>query len=414
MPRQSIIPPDSFIGQYLTACEMFETARAFDLWGALYVLGNALGRDVIVRPTLPLRMNWYVTYTAESGRARKSTAVRVARKVLSHYLAGRNDFKAISTKTTPEKLIHDLNVLSHDYGYANATICIDEMVNFLGREKYTIAMPGVLTDLYDCPDVQTGGGTLYEDRALLRVFLSFLSASTPAWLASAINPDVIEGGFTSRTIFVVAHNPKKSIPWPSDNDIEAVFKRLASRLHDTTRKLGKKAVIDISSPAKSHFTKWYRTRKEYADRFRSSFQAREHDHVLRLAGCLAVNDESFIIGKSHITYAIKTIEEVRDTAASIFLSDGVVDPDIARTVERIIEILVDCGLQGITQSDLTRRLKNVTKGRTIKVALGVLHDRGLVQQFQLHSTGGRAPILWRATQAIRQPNVAASVARAIS
>lgn len=414
MPKQPIIPPDTFIGQYLSFCEMFETARAFDLWGALYVLGNALGRDIVVRPSIPIRMNWYVTYVAESGRARKTTAVRIARKVLAHYLIGRDDFLSISTKTTPEKLVHDLSMVSAEYGCANATICIDEMVNFLGREKYTLAMPGILTDLYDCPDYQAGGGTLYEDRKLVRVFLSFLSASTPTWLASAINPDVIEGGFTSRTIFVVAHHPKKLIPWPEGDDVEPHYAGLASLLKATVDYAARQGSISISPTARTHFDKWYRTRKEYSDRFRSSFQAREHDHVLRLAGSLAVNDGTLVICKSHLLYAIKTIEAVRDSAADIFVSDGIIDPDLARIISKIIDILIQQELIGITQNDLTMRMKNVTKGRTIRTALGVLHDRGLVQQFQLPSSGGRPALLWRATQAIRQPNVATSIARALS
>jgi hypothetical protein len=241
-----------------------------------------------------------------------------------------------------------------------------------------------------------------------------LSASTPTWLASAINPDVIEGGFTSRCIFIVAHGPKKSIPIPDGLDISVEVARLAEILYNTVNGLHLGPVVELSPTARTLFEKWYNKRKRFSDPFRDSFQAREDDHILRLCALLAINSGDLVISRDHVRYAIKAITRARDTAAEIFVAESIVDPDMIRIVGKVVDQLVTAGVHGEYQSNITKSLRNVTRARTINTILGVMHDRGLIEQFQLPSTGGRPAILWRATQEIRKPNVAASVARAAS
>ena len=233
MPRvnyNTVAPEGTFIRNYMNAQHGLETAVAYDFWSACWVLGSALGRSVYVdRPRIPVYMNWYIVVVADTGVTRKTTAVVRARKLLAHVID--DNVTLIESKTTPEKLEYLMGISSEKTGMATVHIAISELVTFLGRERYTMQMPGLLTDLYDCPDVRAGGGVIgRREHTLRKVFISFLSASTPSWLMRAINPDVIEGGFTSRVIFVTAERRKRRIAWPDTVGHDSTGSMLAGTL----------------------------------------------------------------------------------------------------------------------------------------------------------------------------------------
>src|SRR6187455_435675 len=130
---------DSFVGQYLAFSENSETPYAYDFWTALWCISVALGRDIAVdRPSAPVYLNLYCVLVAESGVTRKSTAVRRAVSFIRGMCNDTNQL--IESKITPEKLEFDLAVQSIEFGSARASIAIDEMVKFLGKEKYVETM----------------------------------------------------------------------------------------------------------------------------------------------------------------------------------------------------------------------------------------------------------------------------------
>ena len=152
----------TFLSDYMTFMEPQETPYAYDFWSGLWLLGLALGRDCVVsRPRAPVYMNWYMLLVAESGVTRKSTSVKFATKIARMFIERMDDeMTLIESKTTPEQLESTLNDLTKDYGYAHVAISISELVTFLGRERYSMQMPGLLTDLYDSPRIRSGPGTI--------------------------------------------------------------------------------------------------------------------------------------------------------------------------------------------------------------------------------------------------------------
>lgn len=394
-----LVPSESFIGAYLHLCSPSETPHAYDFWTACWLLSVALGRSVIVdRPNAPVYLNIYCVLVAESGVTRKSTAVRRAVSFARDFCSDAN--LLIESKITPEKLEYDLALQSIEHGTACASIAIDELVKFLGREKYVEAMPTLLTDLYDCPHLRTGGGNLVRGRTTLRnVYINFLSASTPSWLLRAVNPDVIEGGFTSRVLFIVAEEPKRSAPWPEKVD-EHQKLRIRTALEDVKKTAQRVPFINISVGGRKRFEKWYRSRPTKRDTFRASFQSREDAHVLRLGALLCINDGSWEIQASHITAAIKVITEVREDGASIFEGTGA-NTRIVLGVDALRDKLIAAGLGGCKQGELTKSLQRLMNAEELKTALDIMHDLGMVQRFEDVQVGrGRPVTLWRATQSM--------------
>ena len=404
MNYKKLVPPDSFIGQYMEYMNVVETAESYDFWCALWAIGMGVGRGVFVnRPNSPVYLNWYIILAAESGTTRKSTAISSIRDVVaeSHLL--------LTGKTSPESLEILLHERTREDGSARAHFAVGELVTILGREGYMSTMPGLLTDLYDCPKERRSPGTLKSGEIIQKdVYVTFLSASTPAWLVTAINPSVIEGGFTSRVIFVVDDNRKRSIAWPKERD-----EKQRSTLRSSFEQLGERArevgPIEISKGGLKKFTSWYNSRATHTDSFQSSFEAREDDHVLRLAGCLAINDGIFEIQAKHISTACKVVARAKSQANTLFGGDFSERARITSAIGRVREILIEVGQDAIQHSHLQRRMARRLDTRELKLLVNIMHECGMIQIFKKPNKVGATGTIYRATQAIEKFGVTSEV-----
>jgi hypothetical protein len=401
----SIAPRDSIIGMYMQMMDAQETPRAYDFWCAVWLLSLALGRETIVmRPRAPVHMNAYIVLAAEAGTTRKSTAVRIATTIGRQLIADSPHWQLVEGKTTPEKLEAMMHESTQLHGRTSLAISISEMVTFFGREKYNMNMPGLLTDLYDCP-TQRIGGTVLRRREIKNAFVSILTASTPSWLVRAINPDVIEGGFTSRTLFIVEERSKRRIPWPEDGNATGTADQVLRQLRELREEAAKVREscggIGISEQARDDFSKWYISRDTDRESFASSFAAREDHHVLRLAGFLAANERGWIIQCQHIKKAIRLIEHCKHAAASLFTGSGSISR-VALGIDRVRTNLVNAGTDGLTQSQLLQCVRGLMHSEHLGLTLKLMHELGMVQRFDAVAASGRGRpiVIWRATQKI--------------
>lgn len=398
-----LVGEDTFLGKYLRYLSSLETANAYDFWSGCWLLTSAVGRNIIIdRPGAPVFLNLYCILVAESGITRKSTSVRHATEFARTF---RSEVcSVIETKTTPEMLWKLLAKQSKDHATCSAVISISELATFLGREKYVETMPALLTDLYDCPSERIGGGTLASgELGIKNAFVSFLSASTPSWLLRAINPDVIEGGFTSRVLFIVSEAPKQLQPWPEPLN-EQLKHNIEQSLTDISTKAKGLERIQISDGARKTFGRWYKSRTIHRDPFRSSFQSREDAHILRLAGILSINDNSWVIQHNHIVAAIKVITQVREDGASIFEGTGSTSRQIIG-IDKIREKLLSAGQNGLPQREITKAVSNYMNAAHMKAVLDIMHELQMVQQFQdVQVSRGRPVTIWRGTKLLLASN----------
>lgn len=395
-------PEGSFIKRYYQYMGDLETPLDYDFWCAVWLIGLAIGREcTVARPRIPVHMNWYVILTAESGVTRKSTAVKFAERVAARFIELCADHTMmITNKTTPEALENEMHISSEKYGHAHLAIIVSELVRFVGREKYNVTMPGLLTDLYDAPAYRPGGGTLHRRVDQRNVYVSFLSASTPSWLLRAINPDVVEGGFTSRTAFVFTEQPKHSVPWPDEGGRDDMVEELAQHLIDIRHRSREVRTIKVSDDGIRRFSQWYNRRVHSSDPFRASYESREDSHVLRLAGCLAANDEGWLIRPSHIQTATAIIEHVKQTSSTIF-EGGFTRDDLVQGIDEMRTQLIAAGLDGIQQSTFYNKVRKYLSNEAFKLALEMMHELKMVRQLKQKQAGaGRPRVIWQGTTLI--------------
>lgn len=386
-----------------------ETAYSFDFWTGIWCLSAACGRFAwIDRPRAPVYLNAYIILVGESGIARKTTSVRTATAIARSVIGRGTEIGLIDAKVTPEKLDEILHERTHDYGSAQLAISVPELAVFLGTERYIAHMPTLLTDLYDCPDARDGGGTLARGSVVQRnIWLSFLSASTPIWLLKTVNPNVIEGGFTSRCYFVISNTPKQRIPWPTrqDNDL---YGELQSDLRSIAAQARARGAINIRDDARGVFSKWYEGRDPSLDAYKQTFESREDAHILRIAGLLCVNDGSWIIKRSHIRIAIRLISAIKDDAGKIFETTEQ-RTKFAQALDIIRSQLVSTGMDPIQRNRLYMRCRTYLSNDEFMTLLEVMHEVGAIQRFELKAERGRPADYIRGTNLLLSRGLGAAV-----
>jgi hypothetical protein len=377
-----LVPHDSFMGRYLSFMSQQETAYAFDFWSGMWAISCACGRlTYVARPRAPVYLNMYTILIGESGIARKTTSVSMAAGLVRAITREDQELGFIDAKMTAEKLDSILHMRTVEHGSAQLCVAIPELAVFLGTEQYVANMPTLLTDLYDCPSHRYGGGTIARGEIIQRnVWLSFLSASTPVWLLKTVNPNVVEGGFTSRCLFIVSNEPKGKVPWP---DEDASSEDRAILLQDL-REIRKRALIEqpltLTDGGMQAFTRWYRGRVRSVDAFLLSFEAREDAHVLRVAALLSINDGSWRIDQTHVSRSIRLIESVKEGSKDIFDS-GDTRSRYALSLDKIRSILISAGMDPVPRNELIRKSKRRLSYNELVDLLEILHEVGAVQRF---------------------------------
>jgi hypothetical protein len=216
---------------------------------------------------------------------------------------------------------------------------------------------------------------------------------------------VIEGGFTSRCLLIVSEKPKRQIAWPeerNDNERERIAKDKLGEILDSTQE---RSCVHIDEGALAIFSKWYATRKQGRDIFRASFAAREDSHVLRIAGLLAINGNTWTISSQHIRTAIAIVDDTKEKAAELLSFGAGILPDSYRNAERIKSALIEAGAAGVGQSALYTKVRTKNVNDMLDI-LRIMHELNMVQRFDVPTIGGGpTKTLWRGTKLLNADNL---------
>lgn len=407
----------TFIDEYMKSLEDQETPIIYDFACACWVLSVAMGRNVIVdRPRAPVHLNIYMILVSESGIMRKSTSIRIATSIVRDFLTQtQSKMMLFENKTTMGMLLDELSRASQDHGVGQGVLVASELAAVLGRGSSLSGLPALLTDLYDCPDQRIGGGSLNTGSFNLKdVYFSFLGGSTPSWLAKAVRPEIIEGGFTSRCYFINGRNRKRSIAWPEGESNESkeasnLVTRL-QRLHEDSRRYSR---IGITDGGKRTFTKWYNNRGLHKDPYRESFESREDGHILRFAGLFAINEETWEINHDHISRAIEFVSYIKRSGTELFTGSAVGARDV-KLLHKVRNLLLAAGDAGVPLSGFHRALR--ISGRhtmEVRTILQTMHELDLVKKYTLEKERGRPSTIYVRTEYLQNEQFLVDVMRKV-
>ena len=405
-------PEGTFLHSYMQFMQAMETPTRFDLFGGLFLLSAVLDRRAtIARPNAPLNTNLFTLFVADSGIARKSTAVGYVERILDQFCAHTGfNLVRISARATTAGIADAAAEHSFDTG-TRLSFVSTEMVNLLGRKSSNTDLPALLTELYDCPATCTGALTGTAGwRHLREVYCTFLSAAAPSWLVRAINPDVLEGGFASRLLVVSESMGKGLRPWTfGDLPANTFTARSVQQLEQVRNCLEQSSDVLFSTRGVKKYVAWYKNRVAVSGPYLAAFQSREQDHVLRIAALLAINDRSWLIEPRHLSPALAIVSRCREDGFRVFAgsrsSQEIAFSDrLYRNVDSLMAYLTEQGGEWTQQATLINRFKNTIKSEGLMNILDVLLYYKAVQHI-VEQTKGRPRRLWRGTTALHTLNV---------
>lgn len=237
MPKQR---PD-FLTLYRQFSDRSEPPQIYKDWAGVCAIASALGRNTWIDWYEPLYSNQWVVLVGPGG-CRKGTAMAPVKLLLE-----ANSIPIASDSITREALFKDLcspdfqrlPVKQHpaDKSAIFSVISIfgEEFTSFTGTHDNTQFLTD-LCRLYECPrhwEYKTkNSGTSPMEGVCINLF----AGTTPKNIISALPPEAIGSGFSSRIMFVYADKKSQIVMNPAWTTTEyALFKKLTEQLKEITK-----------------------------------------------------------------------------------------------------------------------------------------------------------------------------------
>ena len=212
------------------------------------------------------------------------------------------------------------------------TIIIDELVNFLNKKEYVEPLIGTLNALLDQPDVYSVGTHKRSTEAIKRPIANIIAACAPSWF-KYLPEALFTGGFAGRCMFY-------EVPYPSDDDrqprgavcVPGAEARLAASLLGLPN-----GHLILSTTSIAMHDQWeMEWGKEDAHPLGvlDEWLKRRAIQTVRLAGAVALSQNSIIIEEEHMLEANKHLEHVKKTLERVWFE---VDTDAA-TAHKMLQI----------------------------------------------------------------------------
>lgn len=287
------VAPD-WIESYLDYTAAQESPEVFHRWAGIAIIGAVLNRRVfLIRrsdegsefyPDFPGQIS--PIFVAGSGKARKSTAINIAKQMMKD--AGVTIYDG---KITPERLLAKLAGMPGK----QAVLCTvaSELSAFLGKQSYNDGLIDILIKLADCDSHPYETQKKTYDLSNSNVCFTLFGGSTPVGLSKAIPPQAQDHGFLSRYIWVYSERSGKIEPLANDlADIDPVKVRRAVERRNAL-------VIRLRGMRQLNGEfQWGKARDWYMDRYKAFMQttasdgegwpARKWNHIPRVAMVLNI------------------------------------------------------------------------------------------------------------------------------
>lgn len=288
------------------------------LWSSFLVsVGLVLGRNVWIESPQPLYPNFYVLLLGQTGDARKSTALWLARQLLKRL---GNDIEIISGIVSTEGLFERL--ARHDD--TRALGYVDEFRSLLsvGQRQGTRDLLPKLNSLIYCPEQETIDRRK-DPTTVIRPFFSLIAATAQDYVSDLITDLELSGGLLNRFLMVAGdeQSPKAIVRPPTDQ----VWQAVAKSVQIIRDRYTEPRQITWSREAEGLWTDFYvqwRTVRKAWDIKSQSLTARIQEHIQKIAVVYSTFAGETAISAPTLATAITLGEWLEKTILRLFESVG--------------------------------------------------------------------------------------------
>jgi hypothetical protein len=383
-----------WLSAYMEYADESEPPLSYHTWTGISLIASALRRRVFFRWGYEtLYPNMYIVLIGPSGKCRKGTAMRMGYEIIKD--AG---IKIVSESVTREKLIRNMkdsvdNVIDPEtkklFYHCSMTVMSEELSVFLGQSD--VKFLADLTDWYDSKDKWTydtkGSGT----DVIQGVCFNMLGATAADWLVSILPPEAIGGGFTSRIIFVVEENKRRTLPKP------IVSKRtldLMGALKDDLERISLLAGRYVFTPeTEEMYMAWYQEQDKLTAQGRpaisdprfAGYNERRVTHLRKLSMIFSASrgDDMMITG-GDFERALNALKAAEVKMVKVF--SGLGSSKYSQVTEKILTYIA--GKKTVTQAELLTAFYRDLDLETLKVIEATLSAMKVIRVVIDTKTGG--------------------------
>lgn len=384
MPRNF---PD-WLEAYLHFTDQSEAPTAFHFWAGVSAIAGALRRRVWIEElTYQVTPNFYIIFVAPPGIATKSTTMGIAASILSEVEGVRFGPNSMTWQGLSVALeeAKDIVVINDEdlYPMSCLTIHSSELGTFLKPKEDGLV--DFLVDMWDGKKVtwrhriKTGDKPSTE---IINPWINLIGCTTPAWMRGNFPAYMIEGGLTSRCIFLWGDAKRKLIAYPSRVINRAHFASMKERLTaDLTHIASLFGEFTLTDEAADWGEEWYKTHWSsrpahlISDRY-GGYLARKQTHIHKLAMIIsAARKDELVITLDELQKAERVVTSMEIELQRVFKSIGLTNSAKNRT-----DVYLHIKHHGqVTLRDLYRDMLTFMDKRDLDECLAGLEKAGQIK-----------------------------------
>lgn len=335
----------NWLSAYVEHTKDSEAPELFHFWTGVSCIAACLRRRVWIDERIfQWSPNFYIIFVAPPGVATKSTTIDIGQHMLNEVMAkdetrvkiGPNSLTWQALTVSLEKALEAFEHPSSPSGVFQLcplTINISELGTFL-KPKDTDFMD-FLTDMWDGklrPTPWTHATKTTGTTSIINPWLNIIGCTTPGWMRQNFPSYMIEGGLTSRTIFLYADRKRRLVSYPSQviNGLDFMTRR-AKLIEDLSQMASIIGPYEITQEARQYGHKWYvehwtnRPRDLISDRY-AGYLARKQTHIHKMAMVLAAAQRNeLLITRGDLETSIRIISGLENDMKRVFDAIGLSD-----------------------------------------------------------------------------------------
>lgn len=370
---------------YQEYTQMSEAPPSFHLWVGLGTIMGAAQRKIYMRTEyFDVHSNMFVVLVGPPGKVKKSTALRIGKRLLKEVPGIHFTTSATSAASLIEQMAA---ITARDH--QSMTAFSSELGTFLSVDM--AAMTDFLTDIWDGDpdwDKQTRKKGVETINA---PWLSLLAGTTPQWMGDNMSKTIVEGGLVARCIFIHENQRVLKSPFPKGTERHKILRK--ALVNDLTHISALNGEFTFSPEAEKFYDEWYMNPVRFPDsddpRIMGYFD-RKHVHVLKVAMALSLAEkDDLVLERRDIETALSLLKEVEPKMSRAFVNVG--KNPMATDTDRVYEQIGSA--KGLSyQHILAAHWHNVNK----KALDDILVDLRCMEKIEIGTDGlyylaGRSP-----------------------
>ena len=346
----------SWLDDVVSSLKESESPERYFWWSALTAISATIRKQVYLdRFYYKLYPNVYTLLVSARSGLRKGIPIALAKGLLDEVqntkiISGRNTIQSVITEMSKQVTLEGGAVLSD----AQGILLSDEFAMFLQDNTEALT---ILTGLHNTHEHATAWKNTIKGspvETLKNPCIQLLGASNEALFESVVKSRDMEGGFIARTFIV--HEEKRHCINPLVDKPENLWplKDMAAHLRSLKDIKGEFAWTDS---AKLLYKDWYYKlcAGKYDDKTGST--ERLGDQVLKVAMLMALaNGKKLLIEEDVLEEAIERSERCILGTVKVSRAKASSEGDIAKTQQRVINILVNTEGHSLSRKKLLNKL----------------------------------------------------------